>query len=119
MAEDFTPADLKAILAEHGQTMQPDSTITYLDRPKPGSGTAVVVLERVEKGRRPEYCTHGYATCVNCSFPCWIGHATQKVLTDGTAVPLCMQCAAELIPGSDAVKIDHLHDHRRADGPHD
>lgn len=115
---DFTPADLKAILAQHGQTMRPDATIRYLDRPKPGTGAAVVVLERVEEGRLPEYCTHGYATCTNCEFPCWIGHATEKVLTNGTAYPLCIECAGKILPQSGAVRVDHLHDHRREDGPH-
>lgn len=116
---EWTPADLKATLAEHGQTMKPDATMRYVERPKPGEPVGLVVLERVVKDTLPDYCVHGYATCINCNFPCWIGHETEKVLTgDQNIFAVCLDCAPQMIPeGTEPSQ--HLEDHRRADGPHE
>lgn len=116
---DFTPADMKAILAEHGQTMKPDAKLHYLETPAQGEGATLLVLDRVVKDVVPEYCTHGYATCINCSFPCWIGHATEKTLLGGEALPICKECAAVLIPPEHRTPIGRVVDHLRADGPHE
>lgn len=118
MAKDFTPADLKAILAQHGQTMRPDAEITYLDVPERGTAANVLVLERVVEGVTPDYCTHGYATCTGCQHPCWIGHATAQVLTRREAVPLCIPCATTMIPPESRQPVKRVLDHRREDGPH-
>lgn len=118
--EDFTVAHMKAILAEHGQSLGPEAKTTYLDRPKPGQQHAVLVLERISdygKGELPEYCTHGYASCVICEEPVFIGHASEQVLINREAYAICRQCAAQHIPkGSQPVR--NVNDHRRADGPH-
>lgn len=119
MSDDFTIADMKAILAEHGQTVHPAAKMTYLDKPAPGSSAALVVLERVREGELPEYCTHGYATCINCDIPCWIGHATKDVLLNQEALPICMECARVVIPPENRIPIRHVYDHLRADGPHE
>jgi hypothetical protein len=113
-------AEIKARLAALGQDMSPDAQISYVDRPADGEGAPVILLDRVVKDQTPEYCTHGYAECVRCYHPCWLGDQTQKVVTSGDALPLCMVCAGEVIPaGAEALRDrTQLQDHRRADGPH-
>lgn len=119
MSKDFTPADLKAILAQHGQTMHPKATMRTVEKPKPGSSGALIVLERVVKGVTPEYCVHGYASCYNCDKLCWLGHETSKVVNDGKAFPVCIECATVVIPPEYRKATGHVRDHRRADGPHE
>jgi hypothetical protein len=78
----------------------------------------VVLLDRIEPGWTPPYCTHGRATCITCDEWCWLGDKTHEVVVSGRAAPMCMQCAARLVP-TDAERAGHVQDHRRADGPHD
>ncbi len=78
----------------------------------------VVVLDRIEPGWTPPYCTHGRATCIGgCDEWVWLGHATVEAVTAGAA-PLCRQCAARLIPAGTR-PVTNIRDHRRADGPHE
>ena len=93
-------ARVKGLLAELGQTLHPEATVSYVEQPK-GATSSVIVLERVSdypKGTLPEYCTHGYAECVACFELCFLGHATSEVVTAGKAVPMCRQCAMKSIP---------------------
>jgi hypothetical protein len=80
--------------------------------------TDVVILDRIEPGWTPPYCTHGRATCVGgCGEWLWLGDKTHDVVKSGRAAPLCHQCARRLIPpGARAAR--NIGDHRRADGPH-
>lgn len=79
---------------------------------------SVVILDRIEPGETPPYCTHGRATCVGgCGEWCWLGSETSKVVTSGEALPHCRQCAARLVP-PDVRPNRHIEDHRRSDGPH-
>lgn len=77
----------------------------------------VIVLDRIEPGVTPEYCCHGRTPCVRCGDWCWLGHATHDVVLSGQALPLCMQCANDVVP-RDVRPSSRVHDHRRADGPH-
>lgn len=99
-----------------------------MESPKDGSGNVfglkfvkpdpskVIVLDRVIPDTEPDYCIHGRTRCIHCQQWCWLGAGTIKVVSDGTASPICRQCAAEVIkPGG---FIGNVHDHRRADGPH-
>lgn len=79
--------------------------------------TDVVVLDRIEPGWTPPYCTHGRATCIGCTDWVWLGDRTFDAVSAGTALPLCRQCARRLIP-SHMRPVTNLRDHRRADGPH-
>ena len=115
--EGLGKAEVKGRLAELGQTMHPETTLSYFERPS--GPTNIIVLDRVSdypKGELPEYCTHGYAECVTCSEMCFLGHETSKVVHSKEAVPLCRQCAAKHVTGT------HPHrrvvDHLRRDGPH-
>lgn len=112
------PADVKARLAELGQNLDPDAVIRTLPPLPPGTGK-VLVLDRVVGGTLPDYCTHGYASCAFCGFMCWIGHATSEMLLAGQDIqPICMTCAAAMVPPGTKPEV-RLHDHRRADGPHE
>jgi len=108
-------ASLKAELAGLGQTLQPDAQIQYLE--KPTGPKDVIILDRVVKGTLPEYCCHGYASCVRCNELCWLGHETEKIVASQRASALCLDCANELkgVLGEPAF---HVEDHKRADGPH-
>ncbi len=78
----------------------------------------VVVLDRIEPGIAPPYCTHGRATCVGgCGEWVWLGNRTHDIVKSGQAAPLCRQCANRLIPPGARV-VRNVGDHRRADGPH-
>lgn len=75
-----------------------------------------VVLDRVEDVPRPDYCTHGRATCYVCLRWCWLGSETQPRVMSGALTPICLPCARLYAdPSTYAVNIG---DHRRADGPH-
>lgn len=77
----------------------------------------VVILDRIEPGQTPPYCTHGRATCMGgCGEWVWLGSETLTVVQAGT-VPLCRQCATRLIPAG-TTPVRHIDDHLRADGPH-
>lgn len=78
----------------------------------------VVVLDRIEPGVTPEYCCHGRTPCTRCGDWCWLGHRTHEVVFTGQALPLCLQCAEAVIP-RDTELIEHIRDHRRADGAHE
>lgn len=77
----------------------------------------VIVLDRIEPGVVPPYCTHGRATCVACDEWVWLGDKTGQAVTSKAALPLCLQCARRLLPPT-ARPVRNLGDHRRADGPH-
>lgn len=82
------------------------------------TGRDVVVLDRIEPGVVPPYCTHGRATCMGgCGNWCWLGDRTHDVVASGAALPLCRQCAQRLIPPN-CRPSRNIADHRRADGPH-
>jgi hypothetical protein len=82
---------------------------------------SLVIVDRIEPGWTPPYCTHGRATCAGgCGEWCWLGSETSKVVASGEAAPLCLQCAQRLIPPAalKAAERRNLGDHRREDGPH-
>lgn len=83
----------------------------------PDGGGPVIVLDRIEPGVTPPYCTHGKVTCYWCPEWCWLGDKSFEVVSSGKAAPICLQCATRLLP-PDSKPIDNLGDHRRADGPH-
>jgi hypothetical protein len=92
-------------------------TVTAVEIVAPGEmADQWIVLDRIEPGVIPEYCTHGRATCGVCQEWVWLGHASHDVVKTRQAAPLCMQCANQY---GDPSKIsNHVQDHRRADGPH-
>lgn len=113
-------ADVKAELARLGQTLVPGATLEHRDRPT--GGTQVIVLERVRKDETPEYCVHGYASCVHCDELCWLGSETSKLVNVGEASPLCKNCADQLIPkamNDGGQYVTRIEDHLREDGPHE
>lgn len=77
----------------------------------------VIVLDRIEPGVLPAYCTHGRTPCIRCGEWCWLGDATHEIVFTGQAVGLCLQCANAVIPQG-SVRLARVEDHRRADGPH-
>lgn len=113
-------ARVKALLAEMGQSLNPTARVSYVERPPAGQGASVIVLDRVVKNQLPEYCTHGYAECVRCYHLCWLGDRTRQIVASGEALPLCRECATEVIPPGSVPMRDRtqIRDHRRADGPH-
>jgi hypothetical protein len=77
-----------------------------------------VILDRIEPGRTPPYCTHGRATCVGgCGEWVWLGDKTHGLVASRSHAPLCRQCANRLIPPG-VRPARRVEDHRRADGPH-
>lgn len=109
--------EVKAELAKLGQTLHPSASLGMYRKPGPHERVGVVLLDRVVEGVTPDYCTHGYISCVQCSHLCWMGDETAKALTAGGIYPLCLDCAPDVIP-ADAKFTEHLDDHLRADGPH-
>jgi hypothetical protein len=83
----------------------------------------IILLDRVKKGFRPDYCLHGQAHCVRCHQWVHLGHDTSKVVESGGAQPLCMDCVQDLIKRgewpADARPAERVVDHKRADGPHE
>jgi hypothetical protein len=80
--------------------------------------SSIVIVDRIEPGWTPPYCTHGRATCAGgCGEWCWLGDKTAAAVASGEAAPLCMQCAVRLIPPGTRPSYN-LGDHRWADGPH-
>jgi hypothetical protein len=78
----------------------------------------IIILDRVVEGTVPEYCVHGRTMCMRCRNWCWLGDETKKLVSAGDASPLCMQCAAEVVPPQHVAPIARVADHRRIDGPH-
>lgn len=93
-----------------------DETTVHLVDYRPGMD--VVVLDPVEPGVVPAYCTHGRAGCVVCGDWCWLGSNTGPAVVAGQVAPLCMPCARRFIPPH-VTAAKNLGDHRRADGSHD
>lgn len=112
-------ADLKAWLAQLGQSVHPEAKARQVTPPPPGSRAPVIVLERVRKDELPEYCVHGYASCINCRELCWLGHNTEKVVSSGEAFAVCVECATKIIPPDSQGPVRHVQDHLRKDGPHE
>ena len=104
------------VLATYGQDVHPHAKILEVEPPKPGDSAGVVMLDRIT-GEKPEYCVHGYAECVRCRRMCFLGSETSKIVTEGQAFPLCMECGIEIIP-PDTKATRNARDHLRADGPH-
>lgn len=80
--------------------------------------SGVVVLDRIEPGKLPDYCIHGRATCVTCDNWVWLGDKTHDIVANGTAAPICRECANRLIP-PDRSPVEHISDRRRTEGPHE
>lgn len=82
--------------------------------------SVVLVLDRIEPGVTPPYCTHGRATCVGgCGEWVWLGDRTFEMVKSGEAAPLCWQCATALVPQSpDARRVGTVYDRLRSQGPH-
>jgi hypothetical protein len=59
---------------------------------------AVVVLDRTADVPTPEYCVHGYATCVACGAWCYLGSESVRLVESRHVKPLCMVCAPKVIP---------------------
>jgi hypothetical protein len=111
---DVTRAEIKGALAAHGHSMSPTARVEFISR---GDSENVVLVERLADCGRPDYCTHGYATCVMCGELCWLGDETFRVVSERRAIPLCVPCARGAI-SRDARPIGTIRDHRRSDGPH-
>jgi hypothetical protein len=82
---------------------------------------AMIVLDRIEPGITPDYCIHGRASCVapGCTEWVWLGHQTFEVVNSGRALPVCRECAGNLLRNSpDAHLEGHVGDHPRSAGPH-
>ncbi len=77
----------------------------------------VVVLARIADDPTPEHCIHGRVECVRCHEWCWLGDQTLTVVTSGEALPLCHQCAVQVIP-PDQRAYKTVADRPAADGPH-
>ena len=84
----------------------------------PSGSMGVLVLERIEPGVTPDYCIHGKATCHWCNEWCWLGDQTHDLVASGEVAPICLQCATRVFPPDGLRPVEHVHDHRRADGPH-
>jgi hypothetical protein len=87
-----------------------------LIEPKPGAGA--VVLERVEPGVTPEYCTHGKTDCRYCGEWCWLGDKTYEAVSSGAYFGVCLQCAQKYFTPHHLTPHGNIRDHRRADGSH-
>lgn len=87
------------------------------------SESPIILLDRVKKGFRPDYCLHGQAPCVRCREWVHLGHDSVKVVQAGEAKPLCMDCVNNLIElgewPADARPTSRVEDHKRAAGPHE
>lgn len=117
---ELNRAYVKQVFAEAGLDVHPDAKVKFLD--KPTTDGPVIILDRAIPDETPDYCVHGYATCVRCDHPCWLGSETAKVVTAGKAYALCRECVRVLVMEgvwpTDTKRIGHIDDHRRADGPH-
>jgi hypothetical protein len=102
-----------------GQDLRDEAIVYEIDRPKPGEPAPIVLLDRVGPDL-PDYCTHGYVTCVRCERLCWLGDKTKEVIANKEAFPVCLTCATEILPpGARPESTLRVEDHRRADGPHE
>lgn len=81
----------------------------------------VIILDRAVEDEKPPYCIHGSTLCVRCRKKVWLGTETLEAVKGG-ARPLCLHCANELAADGTLpldTPRDQLHDHLRADGPHE
>lgn len=116
---EWNLAEVKAKLAESDASVRPDAKMTQYDRPT--GPIKIVVLDRVRAGWTPPYCTHGYASCLRCDQFCYLGHSTEKVVSNHEAYPLCLTCAIEMSEAGDLnedQRVGTVEDHLRKDGPH-
>lgn len=110
---------VSAMLETYGQDLHEDAEVYEIDQPVPGQAAPIILLDRVGPDL-PDYCTHGYVTCVRCGLLCWLGDKTKEVVANKQAFPVCLDCAeAVLPPGARPERAFHVEDHRRADGPHE
>ena len=111
-------ADVKAELAALGVSLHPDSVLTTVTPPQPGTPVAIIVLDRVADVPRPEYCTHGHAQCIQCYHFCWLGDSTLEHVTSGRAYPTCLPCATAMAAdqGLTPADAEHVRDTRRDEG---
>lgn len=108
-----------AMLETLGQDLREDAEVYEIERPKPGEPSPIILLDRVGPDL-PDYCTHGYVTCVRCELLCWLGDKTKEVVAKKQAFPVCMTCAQEILPPDARPEAAYrVEDHRRAHGPHD
>lgn len=111
-------ASVKAVLAKAGVSLDPRAEVSYRTKPT-AEATRLVILERVRKGEEPDYCTHGFATCVRCDRVCWMGSETSRLIASGEANPLCLECGVEVqAQGVLPAPEGRVHDHLRKHGPH-
>jgi hypothetical protein len=78
----------------------------------------VLVLERVDPRRLPDFEVHGRALCVACPEWVWLGDQSVVVVADGQADPICLECAIRLFPDANAEYAGRVED-QRVDGPHE
>lgn len=107
--------EMKDFLRNLGQPVLPDAKARVL--PPPGPNSQMIVLDRVRQDVTPPYCIHGYASCIRCGEPCWLGHETEKIVSSGEAYAICLDCAHSDIPVG-TQSIGRVQDHLRKDGPH-
>jgi hypothetical protein len=82
----------------------------------------IVVLDRVEPGVEPPYCTHGKVTCYGpCGEWLWLGSESYKLVRSGEVAGICQPCAAawfDKLGWRRPKPARNVNDHRREDGPH-
>ncbi len=98
---DWTIAEAKGRLAELGVQLHPEADMQTYQRPADGTPVGLCVVEAVSTvGGKPDYCVHGFASCIACDELCYLGSETSKVVGDRDrgVYPICLKCAAEHIP---------------------
>jgi hypothetical protein len=98
---DFSLADIKAHLAQHGASVAPDATVFTYQRPAPSVAgepkVGLLAVERVseyDEGSTPEYRVHGFCTCIFCEEYCYLGDQTLAAVLDqdNNTYPACIPC---------------------------
>lgn len=74
--------------------------------PLPGR---IVIVERREAGRTPDYRVHGETQCRSCGQWCWLGSETMKLVLAGVQA-LCLECSTGLLDEDN--QIGHVEDER-------
>jgi hypothetical protein len=75
----------------------------------------ITVVERVSENPHPEYLPYAKTRCLRCDEWCWLGDQSFKVVSGGKAMPVCQQCARELVPAAGFVAFDYLTNALRED----
>lgn len=107
MIKNWSIPEVKGRLASLGVQLHPDAAMQTYDRPAPDVPASLCVVEAVSavKGK-PNYCVHGFASCIGCDELCYLGSETSKVVGDRSrgVYPICLKCAAKTIPSTMAPK---------------